>query len=91
MNITPSNMSSGNESILNLNAIKTSQIFHVTDNVLKPKKQNELIERYKAMSDKLMSLGEYKRKYNEFENPKDVDISFYCYIMKVISQKNTFT
>ena len=90
MNISPSNMQ-GSENFLNLNVVKTTKIFHVTDTILKPKKEIALMDRYKAWVEKSYTLAEFKRKYNEIQYPKDADIGFNCYILKVISQKNTFT
>jgi len=86
MNVTPSNVSG--DQILNLNFVKTSKIFHITDSVLKPKKETALMDRYRPLIEKSLTLAEFKRRYNELQNPKDTDIGFHCYILKIISSKN---
>ena len=87
MNVSPANMQ-GSDSYLNLNVVKTSKILHVTDSVLKPKKATALMDRYKTLIEKPLTLAEFKRRYNQLSNPKDLDIGFHCYILKIISSKN---
>ena len=77
---------SSSDSYLNLNMIKNSKIFHVTDSVLKPRKCTEIIERCKSMVEHSLTFSEYKRRFSEIK--KDNDVTFYGYILKVISSKN---
>lgn len=74
------------DNCLNLNIVKGSKIYHYTDEILKPKKEIGLIEKYKGYIEKSLTLAEYKRKFNEVH--KDHDITFYAYVLKVISSKN---
>ena len=52
---------SHSDSYLNLNMIKNSKIFHVTDSDMKPRKCNEIIERCKSLVEHSLTLSEYKR------------------------------
>ncbi len=57
--------------------------------MLKPKKLNDLITSYKALSDnQKITLAEFKRKYNDIDTSQPFDIGFYAYILKVISSKD---
>ena len=84
-NTTPSGGQS--ESCLSLNLTKVSKIFHFSDNVLKPKKVTDEIERSKNLIDKNVSLAEYKRRFGEMR--REQDLSFYAYVLKVISSKSS--
>eukprot|EP00347_Sterkiella_histriomuscorum_P014076 403362253 len=83
-NLTPAMMSSDN--MLNLNMIKSSKIIHFTQNVLKPKKQQDLIEQYKQLQEHSLSLSDFRAKF--YSVSKDHDITVVGYLLKVISQKS---
>ena len=93
MSLSPA-QSAASDNCLALNMTKTSQIFHVTDSILKPKKAQEQIEKNKGLIEKSLSLNEFKRKYGNDADKglaKDADITFYGYVLKVISSKNKYT
>jgi hypothetical protein len=48
----------------------------------------EAIEKNKLLVEKSLSLAEFKRKFNELNTSRDIDISFYAYILKLIASKD---
>ena len=68
--------------------VKNSKFIHYTDMVLKPRKDITQIEYYKAMTEKSVTLADFKRKFNDISDKKDTDITFNAYILKVITSKN---
>ena len=78
---------SHSDSYLNLNMIKNSKIYYVTDSDMKPRKCNDIIERCKSLVEHSLTLSEYKRWLSEIK--KDNNVTFNWYILKVISSKNT--
>ncbi len=76
---------------MGFNVVKQSKIVNVSDKVVRPKKMIEEGERCKAKIEKSLSLTEFKRKYLELTQTKDLDLSFYAYILKIISSKNPIT
>ena len=65
--------------------IKGSRLYHFTDEVLKPKKKKDLIEQYKSLIQESVSLAQFKKSNH---NSADIDIGFYAFILKLVSQKN---
>ena len=68
--------------------IKNSKVYHFTDSILKPRKELALIEQYKAMVEKSLTLSEFKRNFGLLGSARDCDITFYGYVLKVISCKS---
>lgn len=82
-NVTPSG---GQADGLNLNITKASKIYHLTDNILKPKKVTEELDRCKALIENGTTLADFKRRFGELR--RDQDLSFYAYVLKVIAAKS---
>jgi hypothetical protein len=86
LNLTPTNSQLPD---LQLNFLKTSKFIHLTDTFLKPKKMTTLLASYKSLADThSMTLADFKRRFNDIDTSKPVDIGFYSYILKVIASKD---
>ena len=48
----------------------------------------DAIDINKKYAENSLGLAEFKRRYNELNTARDIDICFYAYILKLISSKD---